>query len=65
MAEGDREDTAYLLGETRLGGWWYWYPAAALIKIRLPALPLFTLALVYISVTRPLKGSPSAVGSRL
>jgi hypothetical protein len=48
LAEGDHEDTAYLLGETRLGGWWYWYLAAALIKIPVPALGLFALALYYV-----------------
>jgi hypothetical protein len=49
LAESDREDTAYLLGQTRLGGWWYWYPVAALVKIPLPALAIFAIAVFYLA----------------
>jgi hypothetical protein len=38
--------SAYLLGQTRLGGWWYWYPVAALIKLPIPVLTFFALAFV-------------------
>jgi hypothetical protein len=48
LAEGDREDTAYLLGQTRRGGWWYWYPVAALTKVPLPALAIFAIALFHV-----------------
>jgi hypothetical protein len=55
LAESDREEPAYLLAETRLGGWWYWYPVAALIKVPLPALAIFALALSRIA--GPMRGS--------
>jgi hypothetical protein len=45
MADTERVQSAYLLGRTRVGGWWYWYAAALLIKTPLPALALFGLAL--------------------
>lgn len=31
---------AYLLGETRTGGWWYYFPLAYLVKTPLPTLAL-------------------------
>ncbi len=31
----------YLLGETRLGGWWYYFPLAVLVKTPLPELGLW------------------------
>ena len=37
--------SAYLLGRMRAGGWWYWYPVAALIKAPLSLLALFALAI--------------------
>ena len=48
LADTERIQTAYLLGRTHLGGWWYWYPVAALIKIPLPAIALFGLALFHL-----------------
>jgi hypothetical protein len=45
LADTERPQSAYLLGQARLGGWWYWYAAASLIKVPLPALGLFVLAL--------------------
>ena len=46
MADTERVQAGYLLGETRPGGWWYWYPVASLIKIPLPALAVFAVALI-------------------
>lgn len=46
LADAERPQTAYLLGRTRLGGWWYWYAIASLIKIPLPVLILFGVALM-------------------
>jgi hypothetical protein len=46
LADTERVQSAYLFGQTHLGGWWYWYPVAALIKLPIPALALFTLGLV-------------------
>lgn len=46
LADTERTQSGYLLGHMRVGGWWYWYYVAALIKIPLPALALFTVALV-------------------
>ena len=45
MADTERLQSAYLLGQTRLGGWSYWYAAAAFIKIPLPSVMLFALSL--------------------
>lgn len=45
LADTERLQEVYLLGRTRIGGWWYWYVAAALLKVPLPALALFALAL--------------------
>ena len=45
LVDCEKRQSAYLLGWTRLGGWWYWYAVASLIKIPLPALVLFGLAL--------------------
>jgi hypothetical protein len=45
LAETESTQTAYLLGETGQGGWWYWYPVASLIKIPLPAVVLIQYAL--------------------
>jgi hypothetical protein len=46
IADGERLQSAYLLGETRLGGWPWWYPTAFLIKTPIPVLILFGFALV-------------------
>ncbi len=46
LADTERLQSAYLLGKNRLGGWWYWYAVASLIKLPLPVLTLFGLALV-------------------
>ncbi|AGA28186.1 ArnT family glycosyltransferase [Singulisphaera acidiphila] len=48
LADVERVQSAYLLGRTQLGGWWYWYPAAFLLKTPLPVLALFALAIVRI-----------------
>jgi len=48
IADTERPQSAYLLGSSRLGGWWYWYLAAALLKIPLPALGLLILALTHL-----------------
>lgn len=40
----DRLQDAYLLGQTLLGGWWYWYAVAFFLKVPLPAITLFVLA---------------------
>jgi len=45
IADTERPQLTYLLGQTRLGGWWYWYPVAFLVKLPLPALILLILAL--------------------
>ena len=47
LADTERPQSAYLLGSKRLGGWWYWYPAAALFKIPLPAFGLLIMALTH------------------
>ncbi len=46
LADTERLQSAYLFGQTRLGGWWYWYAVAFLLKVSLPALALFGLALI-------------------
>jgi hypothetical protein len=46
LADTEHLGPAYLLGRTRLGGWWFWYAAASLIKLPLPALVLFALSLL-------------------
>ena len=46
LADCERLQEAYLLGRTRLGGWWYWYLVASSIKIPLPVLALLVLALI-------------------
>ena len=46
LADTERLQSGYLLGESRPGGWWYWYPVAALFKVPLPAIALFGLALI-------------------
>jgi hypothetical protein len=46
LADSERLQSAYLLGRTQLGGWWYWYAAAFLLKVPVPALALFGLAVV-------------------
>jgi hypothetical protein len=48
LADTERVQSAYLFGQTQLGGWWYWYPVAALIKLPIPALLLLTLSLIRI-----------------
>ena len=45
IADTERSQTAYLLGTSRLGGWWYWYPVAALFKVPLPLLLLAGIGL--------------------
>lgn len=45
LRDVERPQTAYLLGRLRTGGWWYWYPAAALIKTPLPLVVLIGMAL--------------------
>jgi hypothetical protein len=46
LADTELVQFTYLLGQTRLGGWWFWYPVAALLKISLPAIALTTIALI-------------------
>ena len=50
LADSERQQSAYLLGWTRLGGWWYWYAVASLIKTPLPVVVLFGLALFRLPV---------------
>jgi hypothetical protein len=50
LADTELMQSAYLLGRTRVGGWWYWYPVASLIKIPLPVLVLLGLALIRLPV---------------
>lgn len=45
IADGERVQSAYLLGETRVGGWWFWYPTAFLLKNPLPFLIILVMAL--------------------
>jgi hypothetical protein len=45
LADTERLQSAYLMGKSRLGGWWYWYAFATLFKVPLPAMVLFGLAL--------------------
>jgi hypothetical protein len=54
LAETESTQTAYLLGETGHGGWWYWYPVASLIKIPMPAVVLLVFALFrLLKISRP------------
>jgi hypothetical protein len=46
VADGERLQSAYLFGQTRLGGWWHWYAVASLIKVPLPVLVLFGVAMI-------------------
>jgi hypothetical protein len=41
---GERGWNSYLLGEYRLGGWWYYYPIALAVKTPIPALLAFVAA---------------------
>ncbi len=50
LADAEKPQSAYLLGETRLGGWWYWYAVASLIKMPLPVLVFLGLSLVRLPV---------------
>jgi hypothetical protein len=45
LADTERVQSAYLLGRSRFGGWWYWYVLAAILKIPLPAMGLVGLGL--------------------
>jgi hypothetical protein len=40
----ERGWNSYLLGEYRLGGWWYYYPIALAVKTPIPALLAFVAA---------------------
>jgi hypothetical protein len=40
----ERGWNSYLLGEYRLGGWWYYYPVALAVKTPIPALLAFVAA---------------------
>ena len=57
LADVEKTQPAYLLGWTRLGGWWYWYAVASLFKIPLPVLVVFGLSLCR-SPTTTLKVDP-------
>ena len=46
LADTERLQSTYLLGRTRLGGWWYWYPVVAVLKLPLPALMILALMLL-------------------
>ncbi len=46
LIDSERLQSAYLLGWTRRGGWWYWYLVASLIKIPLPIAGIFGLAVI-------------------
>jgi hypothetical protein len=63
LVDTERLQESYLFGRTRLGGWWYWYGAVALIKIPLPALALLTLAVI--NLPRATRGHDSAVWAAL
>ena len=49
VGDAERIQSAYLLGRTRSGGWWYWYAVAAMLKVPVPVLLLFALSFI----TRP------------
>jgi hypothetical protein len=49
LNDTERLQSAYLLGRSQSGGWWYWYAAASLFKVPLPAIALFGLALFRLS----------------
>ena len=51
MADTERLQSTYLFGQTHLGGWWFWYPVASIIKVPLPALGLFILAIALLPAT--------------
>lgn len=44
MADCEKLQATYLLGESRIGGWWYWYVVALLLKLPLPFLALLGLS---------------------
>ena len=46
LADTERVQSTYMLGQTRLGGWWFWYAFATLIKVPLPALILCMMSMV-------------------
>jgi hypothetical protein len=46
LADTERLQDAYLLGQTQFGGWMYWYLVATLFKVPLPALMLAAVALI-------------------
>jgi hypothetical protein len=51
LADTERYQSAYMLGWSRPGGWWYWYAVAAVIKLPLPVLALFVLAVLRLRTT--------------
>lgn len=44
LRDTEQLQSAYLLGQGGMGGWWYWYAACCLFKVPLPVLLLFGLA---------------------
>jgi hypothetical protein len=46
LTDTEQVQSAYLMGSSRLGGFWYWYLGASLFKVPLPAAVLFGLALL-------------------
>ena len=50
---------AYLFGENKLDGWWYYFPLAYLVKTPIPVLLLFPLAII-VSVRQALWSKPQS-----
>jgi len=54
---------SYLFGHMKVGGWWYFYLCALAVKLPLPLLITFAIALVFlIKERRELHKSPSSCG---
>jgi hypothetical protein len=53
LAHGRRGHAAYLFGETRMTGWWYYFPVVAAYKIPIPTLLILLIALASVFAIRP------------
>ncbi|MDF1514287.1 MAG: glycosyltransferase family 39 protein [Anaerolineae bacterium] len=51
---GERARSAFLAGDIRQGGWWWYFPYAFIIKTPIPSLILITTALTFL-LSQPVK----------
>ncbi len=53
LAHSRRGHAGYLFGETRMTGWWYYFPVVAAYKIPIPTLLLLAITLLSLFAIRP------------